>query len=304
MSVIGRKGELGTRRVVGNPGLGHRGHAAQPLRHFAGIPVNRRIRGVAAAAGAVAAAMILGACTPQGGTSTTADWWAPQQGQSWQVQLSGGLDTSVNADIYDVDGIDTATPALRELKDGGAHLVCYFNAGAWEKWRDDAGSFAPSLLGTGLDGWPGERWLDVRQQDELLPLMAARMDACKERGFDAVDPDNVDAYANDSGFALTKQDQLAYIRALAGLAHERGLGFGLKNAPDLVAELVDDVDFAVNEQCFEYRECDAYAPLLAAGKAVVVLEYVATPGQACSSAPQGMEVLFKPLDLGAERTTC
>ena len=208
---------------------------------------------MAAAAGAVAAGMSLAACAPATPSPATADWWTPQHGQSWQVQLSDSLDTGVNADIYDVDGVDTAAPALRKLKDTGAYLVCYFNAGGWEDWREDAALFGPPLLGLDLDGWPGERWLDVRQQDELLPLMAARMDACKERGFDAVDPDNVDGYANDSGFALTKQQQLAYIRSLAGLAHERGLGFGLKNAPDLVAELVDDIDFAVNEQCHEYE---------------------------------------------------
>ncbi|MDJ0313679.1 endo alpha-1,4 polygalactosaminidase [Arthrobacter sp. H35-D1] len=259
---------------------------------------------MAAVAGAVAAAMSLAACAPATPSPATADWWTPQHGQSWQVQLSDALDTSVNADIYDVDGVDTAAPALRKLKDTGAHLVCYFNAGGWEEWREDAALFDPPLLGLDLDGWPGERWLDVRQQDELLPLMAARMDACKERGFDAVDPDNVDGYANDSGFALTKQHQLAYIRSLAGLAHERGLGFGLKNAPDLVAELVDDIDFAVNEQCHEYEECAAYAPLLASGKAVVDIEYETTPAQVCPSVPRGMEVLFKPLDLGAERTTC
>ena len=281
--------------------MGHRGRVAQPLGHFAGVLVNSRMLRLGTAAVAV---MGLVACTALEPSPTAADWWAPEQGQSWQVQLSGGLDTSVQADIYDVDGVDTPSAALRTVKAGGGRLICYFNAGAWEDWRDDAGAFEPSLLGLGLEGWPGERWLDVGQQEALLPIMGARMDACKERGFDAVDPDNVDGYANESGFALTKRQQLAYIRSLAGLAHERGLGFGLKNATDLVPELVVDVDFAVNEQCHEYRECDAYAPLLAAGKPVLVLEYAMTPGQVCGLVPEGMEVLFKPLELGPGRDTC
>lgn len=222
----------------------------------------------------------------------------------WQVQLSRGLDTDVPAGIYDVDGVDTAPEQLARTKQRGARLVCYFNAGAWEPWRDDATDFAPELLGDPLEGWPEERWLDVRQRAELLPIMAARMDNCKERGFDAVDPDNVDGYANGAGFPLTRDDQLSYLRELAGMAHARGLGFGLKNLLDLVAGLVDDVDFAVNEQCFEYGECTAYAPLLAAGKPVVVLEYSTAPQHVCAAVPHGMEVLFKDLELGPGRTAC
>ncbi|MDO5745990.1 MAG: endo alpha-1,4 polygalactosaminidase, partial [Micrococcaceae bacterium] len=77
-----------------------------------------------------------------------------------------------------------------------------------------------------------------------------------------------------------------------------------KNAVDLVGELVEEVDFAVNEQCHEYDECGLYDPLLAAGKAVVVLEYHVDAKQVCGDVPRGMEVLFKPLGLGAERGTC
>ena len=33
--------------------------------------------------------------------------------------------------------------------------------------------------------------------------MDSRIAACRAKGFDAVEPDNVDGYANDSGFPLT-----------------------------------------------------------------------------------------------------
>ena len=59
------------------------------------------------------------------------------------------------------------------------------------------------MLGKELDGWPGERWLDVRRWDVLEPILAARFDVCRQKGFDAVEPDNVDGYANESGFPLT-----------------------------------------------------------------------------------------------------
>ena len=44
---------------------------------------------------------------------------------------------------------------------------------------------------------------------------------------------------------------------LADLAHERGLSIGLKNDLDQVADLVDHFDFAINEECCQYEECDA-----------------------------------------------
>ena len=42
---------------------------------------------------------------------------------------------------------------------------------------------------------------------------------------------------------------------------------GLKNDVDQISELLPDFDFAVNERCFEYNECDGYAEFIATGKA-------------------------------------
>lgn len=41
----------------------------------------------------------------------------------------------------------------------------------------------------------------------------------------------------------------AFNRMIARLAHERSLAVGLKNDVDQVEELVEDLDFAVNESC-------------------------------------------------------
>ena len=112
------------------------------------------------------------------------------------------------------------------------------------------------MLGRG-NGWPGERWLDIRRLSVLEPLMATRFDMCRDKGFDAVEPDNMDGYRNSTGFPLTAHDQLAYNRLIAELAHERGLAVGLKNDLDQIPELVGDFDFAVNEECAEYDECAA-----------------------------------------------
>jgi hypothetical protein len=120
-----------------------------------------------------------------------------------------------------------------------------------------------------------------------------------------VEPDLVDGYRNDTGFPLTAADQLAYNIALAGLAHERGLAVALKNDLEQVPELVDHMDFAINEQCFEFDECDRLLPFVRAGKAVLHVEYDLPVSAFCRRAAElGFSSMRKPLDLGAERTPC
>jgi hypothetical protein len=71
----------------------------------------------------------------------------------------------------------------------------------------------------------------------------------------AVEPDNVDGYANASGFLLTAAHQLAYNRFLPAAAHARDRSIGLKNDLAQVAALKPSFDFAINEQCCQYKEC-------------------------------------------------
>ena len=41
--------------------------------------------------------------------------------------------------------------------------------------------------------------------------MEARMDSCRDEGFDGIKPDNIDGFLNDTGYDLAYKDQLAYI---------------------------------------------------------------------------------------------
>jgi hypothetical protein len=231
-------------------------------------------------------------------------WWRPAVDATWQIQLSGRLDTSVDAHVYDVDGVDTPAAVVAALRAAGRRAVCYFSAGSYEDWRPDARSFPAAVLGSS-NGWPGERWLDIRRLDVLGPILTARMDACKAKGFDAVDADNVDGYANKTGFALTAADQLAFNRWLADAAHARGLGVGLKNDLDQASALVSSFDFAVNEQCVQYHECDALTTFVQTGKPVFGIEYSGTVATVCAEARRlGLRTVRKALALDAPRTTC
>jgi hypothetical protein len=219
--------------------------------------------------------------------------------------LSSAPDPDTPFDFWLVDMFDTKASLVQDLHDAGGKVACYISAGSWEKWRPDADDFPDSVLGRGLAGWPGERWLDIRALDELTPIMGARLDLCVEKGFDSVDFDNVNGFRNPTGFPLRGRHQLAYNRWLANAAHERGLSVGLKNDGEQVDDLVDYFDFALVESCFQYNECDIYRPFPDAGKAVLEVEYKLKRSEFC---PQAKELSFnamrKRLSLGAWRRPC
>ncbi|MGA5194862.1 endo alpha-1,4 polygalactosaminidase [Streptomyces exfoliatus] len=230
--------------------------------------------------------------------------WRPAPGLAWQWQLSGRLDPTVDVPVYDIDGFDHPASTVTDLHRRGRKAICYLSTGAWEDFRPDADRFPKSVLGKG-NGWEGERWLDIRRTDVLEPLMAERLDMCRTKGFDAVEPDNMDGYRNRTGFPLTAADQLRYNRLIARLAHERGLAVGLKNDLDQIPELLADFDFAVNEQCAEYDECDRLAPFVAAGKAVFHVEYELDTAEFCPQARKlGLSSMQKRYELGVWRRAC
>ena len=220
---------------------------------------------------------------------------------SWQWQLQGDINTAYDVDVYDIDLFDASQDVIDQLRADGRTVICYFSAGSFEQWRDDADAFPAAAIGNTLDGWEDERWVDTRDAT-VREVLAARLDLAAERGCDGVEPDNVTAFQNESGFELTADDQLDFNRFLADAAHDRGLLIGLKNDLSQITALVDSFDFAVNEECLQYDECEAYAPFVAAGKAVLNAEYddsaVNDPDGTCAAAEAaGLRTLILPLDL-------
>jgi hypothetical protein len=135
--------------------------------------------------------------------------------------------------------------------------------------------------------------------------MARRIDVCRRKGFDGVEGDVVDAFANDSGFPITAADEIAYLRWFAAAAHRAGLAAGLKNDPELAARVVGDFDFAIVEDCAALDQCRAFRSFTRARRAVFDAEYTAAPSRFCPrTRPAGIVAIGKRLDLGAWRSTC
>lgn len=209
--------------------------------------------------------------TPQ--TETPPAWYQPAVDVNWQIQLQGPPNTGYPADLYILDLFDTPQAVINDLQASGRKVICYFSAGSFEDWRDDANRFLATDKGRRLGNWPGERWLDTRSAN-VRDIMADRIALAAERGCDGVDPDNVDGYSNRTGFALTYQSQLDYNRFLFDRAHAEGLAVSLKNDLGQVQELLPHVDFAVNESCHQWQECHLLTPFIEAGKPVLHIDYL------------------------------
>ncbi len=236
-------------------------HAPAGLRHLARL------------AAAFTLALFLGMYLPAARHALAADVTPPPAEATWDWQLQPPLELRRRVEILDIDPDLLPAWQVRRLRAQGLYMVCYVSVGTWERWRQDSGRFPPSLLGNAYEDWPDERFLDIRRRDMLVHLMRKRFRRCAEMGFQAIEADNIDIYEMNTGFPLTRDDALAYARALADAAHALGLAIAQKNAPDLVDDLVNVMDFAIVEECFSQNECEAYLPWRANGRPVLVAEY-------------------------------
>lgn len=198
-------------------------------------------------------------------------WWHPPQRLTWYWQLQGRVVVKP-VQATDFDGFDNSAATVASFHARRQHVICYIDAGTWENWRPDAAAFPRSLLGRN-NGWPGERWLDIRRLSTLAPIMTRRMTMCRHKGFDAVEPDNIDGWENPTGFPITAAEQLTYNRWLAREAHALGLAVLQKNDLEQTRALEPYFDGVLDEQCNEYAECSQLSRYLEAGKPVLDAEY-------------------------------
>jgi hypothetical protein len=144
-----------------------------------------------------------------------------------------------SARVYVLDLWLNTAAGVAAVKAKGGFPVCTFNAGTYEDWRPDAAQIPASARSSSL-------WLDTRSP-AVRAVMRARVAACKAAGFVAVVPNGLDAFSNANGMGLTAANQADYNTFLAQEAHAAGLGVGLMNDVEQVAQLLPSFDFFVNE---------------------------------------------------------
>jgi hypothetical protein len=167
--------------------------------------------------------------------------------------------------------VDLSQAIISQYAASGRTVICYVNVGAWEEWRLDAGNFPPEVIGNDAL-YPGEKWLDIRQTNILLPLMRERFRAAERKGCKGVDTDNLNGFEAQTGFPLTAEDQLTYNRYIAAEIKVLGMLAGLKNDHSQIPELVGDFDFAVVQNCAATYNCAVLGTFISSGKPVFGIE--------------------------------
>jgi hypothetical protein len=271
-------GKAGARRVAGSPSAGAGGTAND---------AGSAGEGVEAGAG--------------GG------YWQPKAGLTWQWQQSESVGAVLDVSVYDIDW-ESDAGTVATLHAAGKKVICYVSVGSWEDFRPDAGDFPDAVVGNDYDGWPGEKYLDIRS-DTVRALMLTRFEQCRTKGFDAIEPDNMDVFelGADSGFPLTRADGIDYAKWLASAAHERGMGIGQKNTSSLTATLEPLYDWALTESCYsDGNWCGDVLPYVSADKPVFECEYEAASfSDACKAEKdRGYSPILKTMALDATITFC
>lgn len=213
--------------------------------------------------------------------------WVPKPGDSWEYQTRNRLKSKValrernldrnptNAAVFDIDLFQNDKALIDELHANGTKVICYFSAGTAELWRQDANYFPAHAQGLGQPNKMGSRWLNIND-GTVQQLMRKRIDLAVNKDCDAVDPAFIDAYqwpVEGTGFSISEDDAVAYVKMLAEHAHSKNLAFGLRRAPDIANQLMDNVDFSVCESCSKTKDCEAYQKFIDAGKPVFHVEY-------------------------------
>ena len=275
------------------PDNGTSGEAGSPSGSAAGGGMGGANGGAAAEAGAGSGGQV--SARPR-----------PTPLSSWQIQLSGALDTNLDVGVFIAD-FQTDTAVIRRLHDAGRIVICYFSAGTAEAFREDSGRFPESALGAELPNYPDERFVNVRDET-VRSIMEDRVTAAEAAGCDGIHPSGLAAFSASTGLDFDRADQIDYNRWLARAVHAHGLSIGLVDGDTSLSEaLVSDFDWTVVWSCL-LMDCPSAAPFLSAGKAALLVEYgdEARAGEVCPLAESlKLSVIIKRnANLDAFRVAC
>jgi hypothetical protein len=231
----------------------------------------------------------------------------PVPGVTWQIQLTGTIDASLDVRLFDLDLFDAPESVVQGLRDAGRLVVCYVSVGTAEDWRSDAAEFPTLALGAPVVGYAGERWLDVRDPT-VRAVMAARLDLAVSKGCHGVEAANLDGVFFDTGFPLTQDDEVGYAKWVAAEGHSRGLSVGFSGGDlTLSAALVADFDWALTVGCLTAGTCAALSAFRDAAKARLLVEFGGSERipEVCPQATSlGLDTILKPESFASARVAC
>jgi hypothetical protein len=266
------------------------------------------------AASARALVLVLAGCAqhePPAAIGTVADGsdGVPPAGAVVDYQLGGAYDPA--------EGVGGVVRDASDEPADGLWSGCYVNGfqtqpGDRDLWLDEH----PDLVLRDADGtpvadpgWPDEMLLDISTAENragIVAVLGEVVRSCADRGFDAVELDNLDSYTRSDG-RLTEDDAIDLAARYAAVAHEAGLAVGQKNAADLGTRGRDEAgfDFAVAEECHRWDECARYTEVY--GDAVLDIEYTddlrGTWPEVCADPQVPASTILRDRDLATPGST-
>ena len=181
-----------------------------------------------------------------------------------------------NEDIILLDAFDTSDTTVRGWLQKNKLVAGYISVGSWEDWRDDKDDWDKDTIGDEM-GWPGEKWVKVREWKKLKPIMSNRFKMMKDKGFQAVEYDNIMMFepSHNQGTSRHK-DVIAYAKWLAEESHKYGLAAFMKNGSEsngiVLAEKVEPyMDGLILEEALGWGSMDDFKEYK--GKPIWLFEY-------------------------------
>ncbi len=235
--------------------------------------------------------------TPPTGTAATADVTPPPADTDWDYQLGGDRPVPERVGIVVRDR--TSDPLA------GKYNVCYVNGfqtqpDAKRFWRKHWRLVLKKDGRPVVDGAWGEWLLDISTpvRRKALGRIIGRWTAgCAEDGYDAVEFDNLDSFTRSAGL-LTRKDARRFASRLVRRAHAEGLAAAQKNRAGWDGTVVG-YDFAIAEQCAQWRECGDYVDVY--GSSVLAVEYRKRPfRRACRRWSDQLAVVRRDLALASD----
>ena len=264
------------------------------------MPLVRRCLVVVAALVVTALAAPAAAEVVRPDASTAATVVAPPVNGRFDYQIGGAYRPQASVAIVDRDAADAPV--------AGRYNICYLNAfqsqpGASATWSSKGLLLTKGGRPVGDPDWPGEYLLDTSTaatRDGILAVVGAWIDDCAARGYQAVEPDNLDSWTRSKGL-LTEAHNLAMVTSLATRAHADGLAIAQKNTSQLgtAGRDVAHLDFAVAEECQRYAECGDYTDVY--GDRVIEIEYTDNARRfytaACAARGARISVILRDRDV-------
>jgi hypothetical protein len=235
------------------------------------------------------------------GASAAPSRTLPPVNGTFDYQLGGAYTPAAGVEIVSRDRLDS--PVV------GAYNICYVNAFQTqpnEKAYWMAASRKALLLKNSKGklltdpNWPGEYIFDTStatKRAKLAKIINKWIDGCAAKGFDAIEPDNLDSFTRSKG-KLKSSKNVAFAKAIVKHAHAKGLAIAQKNTPEFGTKAIG-FDFAIAEECQVYDECDAYTDVYGAN--VIEIEYTDNArsafDDACAAQGQTISVILRDRDV-------